>query len=304
MIADSDELLRILNRIPQNTAPNVLFAAVQFLLMEEPDQPLAGYYPSLSQPALPLDDAGPVFSEFVIGNEEAIVSIGATRYTQTNECRRCIALVPAIWQSGLERFHLVDVGASAGLNLAMDRYHYLWGDVEWGPDSDVVLRCELRGSEPEPRALEVATRTGLDLNPIDISDLGERRWLVSLIWPEHHERRHRLQAALKLAASLDMSMVAGSALDTLGPVLTGLPAGEPAVMMNSFTLNQFTGEERDQIARIVDEARVDRTVFRVSYEYTSRDDEWPRLSVDDGSGMTDIGRAHPHGEWLELYQTL
>lgn len=304
VIAESDELMRIINRIPQNTAPNVLFAAVQFLLMEEPNQPLAGYYPSLTRTALPLEGVGPVFTEFVVANEDAIAAIGETRYTQTNECRRCVALVPAIWRSGLERFHLVDLGASAGLNLAIDRYHYVWDEVEWGPDSDVVLRCEMRGGEPEPRPIEIVTRTGLDLNPIDISDPAERRWLASLIWPEHHERRSRLEAALAIAGPVEMSMVAGSALDTLGPALADLPSGEAVVVMNSFTLNQFSGEQKDRIADIVDDARAERMVYRVSYEYMGQDAEWPALTIDDGSGMTHIGQAHPHGEWLELFQTL
>ncbi len=31
-------------------------------------------------------------------------------------------------------------------------------------------------------------------------------------------------------------------------------------------------------------------------------DDWAGLVVDDGSGATVVGQAHPHGEWIELYR--
>lgn len=301
VIADDDELMRVVNRIEHTPRPNVLFGGVQYLLMGGASAELAAFYPSLVDEPRPLVGVDRVFTRFVLEQEEALVEIGQTRYTQTNECRRCVALLPGIWESGPERFHLIDLGTSAGLNLAVDRYQYRWGDVEWGHPSGLLLTAESRGRAPEPKDTEVLSRTGLDLNPIDVSDEAERRWLDALIWPEHHERRSRLRAALEVISNVDVSMVAGSALDTLGPTLAALPAGDPAVVMHSFALNQFSPDQRHKVAATIDEARDARRVHRVSYEFIDKEDDWARLSVDFGDGLVDVGQGHPHGEWVELY---
>jgi len=301
VVADSDELLRILNRIVNWPYTNVFFAAVHYLLMKGDGPELARFYPSLADDPEPAAAAGHPFREFVISHEDDIVELGRTRYTQTNECRRCVALLPAIWRSSLPNFHLVDLGASAGLNLLVDLYRYRWDDIEWGPESPVTLETVLRGSEPEPREIRVLSRTGLDLNPIDPRDADDRLWLEALIWPEHEVRRHRLRAALDLARAVDIHFVEGPALETLGATLEDLPDAEPAVVINSFTLNQFTEDARDEVGRIVSQTRVARPVARVAFEYRAREDDWPTVSVDDGSGEVTIGRAHPHGDWVDFY---
>ena len=301
VVAGSDDLLSVINRITHWPRQNVLFAAVHYLLLQGADHALARFYRSLNDDPEPIEAVAPVFRDFVLAHEHDIVRLGQTRYTQTNECRRGVALLPAIWLTDLTRFHLVDLGSSAGLNLLLDLYRYHWNEVDWGPDSPVELTTELRGRRPEPREIEVLSRTGLDLNPVDPTDPDDRLWLEALIWPEHEERRRRLRAALKVASSVDIRLVAGSALDTLGGTLDRLPADEPAVVINSFTLNQFTEEDRDEVDRIVAKARQGRPVARVAFEHRAREDRWPKISVDDGSGEVMIGEAHPHGDWVELW---
>lgn len=301
VVARSPEMLRIVSRIENRPPPNVFFAAVHYLLMKGEDSDLARFYPSLVDDPRSPENVDESFRKFVMAHEEAIVELGRTRFTQTNECRRCVALLPAIWATGFSRFHLVDVGASAGLNLLVDRYRYRWDGVEWGVDSPVVLETELRGKAPVPADIEVMSRTGLDLNPIDADDPDDRLWLEALVWPEHGERRHRLQAALETASRVPFKMVTGSALDTLGPVLDGLPAEDPAVVMNSFTLNQFTPEERDHFVEIVARARDRRPVARVFFEHMRPEDAWHTIGIDTGSGETVLGEGHPHGEWVEFY---
>jgi hypothetical protein len=301
VVARSDDLLRIINRIANRPRPNVLFAAVHYLLMRGLDPALARFYLSLSDQPEPPAQVGETFRDFVIAHETEIVELGRTRYTQTNECRRCVVLLPAIWKSSLSRFHLVDLGTSAGLNLCLDLYHYRWNSIEWGPDSPVALVAELRGAEPIAREIEVLSRTGLDLNPIDPTNADERLWLGALVWPEHHERRKRLDAALDLAGTVDIRFVAGSALDTLDETLEDLPDGEAAVIINSFTLNQFTHDARDEVHRIVNRARQVRPILRVAFEHRTREDRWPKVSIDEGSGEVILGEAHPHGDWVEFY---
>lgn len=301
VVARSPEMLRVVSRIENRPPPNVFFAAVHYLLMKGEDAGLARFYPSLVDEPRPSVDVGDPFREFVMAQEDTIVELGRTRFTQTNECRRCVALLPAIWATSFSRFHLVDLGASAGLNLLLDHYRYRWNGVEWGPDSPLLLETESRGRAPVPADIEVLSRTGLDLNPIDPADADDRLWLEALVWPEHAERRSRLEAALEMASGAAIDMVAGSALDTLGPVLDELPEGEPVVVMNSFTLNQFTQEGRVRVAEIVAQARNERPVARVFFEHVQPEDAWHTIGIDTGSGETVLGEGHPHGEWVEFY---
>ena len=301
VIASTPELMRVINLIEHTPRPNMLFAAVQFLLMKGGGSDLAGFYSSLTERPRRMDEVDRPFTEFVLANEGEIVAIGRTRHTQTNECRRCVALLPAVMEAPFESFHLVDIGTSAGLNLAVDQYCYKWDDLEWGPSDSLLLETELRGAAPHLHDIEVLSRTGLDLNPIGHSDSEDMAWLEALIWPEHRARRQRLRSALDLVSGLSVDLVAGDALLTLGDVLDGLPAGEPAIVMSSFAMNQLTPSQRTRIDEIVEVGRRARPIHRISFELLARSDDWTRLSVDDGSGPREIGQAHPHGEWIELY---
>jgi hypothetical protein len=301
VIADDPDLLQVMGRIEHLPQANLVFGAVQLLLMDGEGPGLAAFYRSMTEHPLPPEEAGPSFRRFVLDHEEEIVTIGNARYTQTNEVRRCVALLPMVAMAPFDRFHLIDVGTSAGLNLGLDRYRYRYDGLEWGPDSPLVLTAESRGVDPRLKDMEVLGRIGLDLNPIDPGDEDARRWLDALIWPEHVERRTRLRTALELVSSLDVEFVAGDALATLPGALAELPEGEAAVVVNSFTLIQFTPEERDRLEAVCDDARSVRPVFRVSMEAIDKKDEWAALVTDDGSGPRTVGQAHPHGEWIELY---
>ena len=188
-----------------------------------------------------------------------------------------------------------------GLNLCLDRYHYRWGDLTWGGDSPVELTTENRGAPVVPREIELLSRTGLDLHPVDPGDEEDRRWLEALIWPEHRERRTRLRAALQVASTIDVDLVPGDALELLGPTVDGLPEGEAVVVMHSFTLNQLHPSTRERVGEIVDECRALRPVHRISMEALDPEDPAAALGVDGGGGLEVVGRAQPHGEWLELY---
>jgi hypothetical protein len=302
VVAMDPDLLRVINRIEHRPPPNLLFAAVQSLLMDGAGPDLARYYPSLVEGPGPPEEAGPVFRDFVLANEDEIVALGNTRYTQTNESRRCVALLPLVMMAPFDRFHLVDIGTSAGLNLGLDRYRYRFEDLEWGPDSPLVLVAESRGAEPPLHEIEVLSRTGLDLNPLDAGDEEARRWLDALIWPEHEERRDRLRRALAIISETPIEMIRGDALVTLPPVLDSLPGDEPAVVMNSFAVAQFSPEGRQQIEAVSNRARERRPVFRVAMELLDASDDWARMVIDDGTGPETVGRAHPHGEWIDLFR--
>src|SRR5262245_42232888 len=88
----------------------------------------------------------------------------ATRGVQTNEVQRSWILLPLLLQvsqrTGAERFDLVELGPSAGLNLVWDRYRYRYEAGEWGL-RDAVLGFEGEERRPVPaELLELTPRVG------------------------------------------------------------------------------------------------------------------------------------------------
>jgi hypothetical protein len=111
-------------------------------------------------------------------------------------------------KAGYRPLSLIEVGTSAGLNLHWDRYqhHYHFPSgkwLQWGDNaSPVRLATEVRGEVPLPSIpsdLSVAWRLGIDLKPIDISNANAMLWLRALIFPEHLERHHTIEAAASIA---------------------------------------------------------------------------------------------------------
>ena len=74
--------------------------------------------------------------------------------------------------------------------------------VASSPDGPGRARPQLPAAGPVPipaQVPEVAWRAGLDLNPLDVTDDDDVRWLECLIWPGETGRRERLAAAIETA---------------------------------------------------------------------------------------------------------
>ena len=188
-VAADEEVLALLGELPApRRQPNLLFAAARWHGAPTP----SGY-----------DELRSVLSTRWPQVRETML----TRSTQTNEIGRCATMLPVL--AGLPGpLALVEVGTSAGLCLYPDRCSYRYTDrrgrelARLDPDSGpspVLLECRVDGGAPLPTALpEIAWRGGLDLNPLDLADPGTVRWLQMLVWPEHEDRRARLDAAAEM----------------------------------------------------------------------------------------------------------
>ena len=97
---------------------------------------------------------------------------------------------------------LFEIGSSAGLNLAFDRYRYDLGVGRWGAaDAPVQIASRWEGDAPSlTTPLTIAGRAGCDAKPIDPQSQSDRDRLLSYIWPDQFERLARIEAALALAA--------------------------------------------------------------------------------------------------------
>lgn len=167
---------------------------------------------------------------------------------QTNEVRRSAVLIPALWWiSGQVEFGqankpliLSELGASAGLNLMLDRYALAVKGAVHGPaDSPVRFAPDWTGPIPVPRRITVAGRAGVDLHPLDTADPATRLRLLAYLWPDQPDRRHLTEAAIAITPPVPD---AGDATAWLKARLAERHPGHVHVVYNTVAWQYFPPE--------------------------------------------------------------
>ncbi|HEY1485944.1 MAG TPA: DUF2332 domain-containing protein [Micromonosporaceae bacterium] len=229
-VSRDDEILALISTLPPaKWQPNLFFGVVRLL-------------------GGPVQDPA-AFHDFVLANWPAIEAEIRIRATQTNETGRCALLLPVL-ATLPQPLALLEVGASAGLNLYPDRYSYRYGDHILG-SGEPLLECDVTGV-PLPTALpEVVWRAGLDLNPLDVTDPTDAAWLDALIWPEHGHRRARMRAATAVAAADPPLLVRGDLVTDLPALAARAPASATLVVFHTAVLYQVPVPERDAFVQVV-----------------------------------------------------
>ncbi len=93
------------------------------------------------------------------------------------------------------------------------------------PSSPVLIRCDIEGAVPLPRNIPtIGWRRGLDIDPIDLHDPERVIWLLACVWPDHNERRQRLQAAISLCRNDPPPMMRGDLIDDLPALIREAPS--------------------------------------------------------------------------------
>lgn len=266
---DPDTLDLLRGRRPGQQPSFLLFGAVQYLLLSGVDHPLAGVYANPTQ----RDGAGPILLDFVRQQRDALAELIATRLVQTNVVRRSVGLRFALGLvGGHAPLHLVEVGASAGIHLHVDRYRYDLGGRSFGPpDARVVIDSEWRAdTTPTLGPLPpIASRTGIDLDPVDVADTDQRRWLRALVWPEKRADADLLDHALTATAADPPTMLAGDAVDLCPELARRLPAGETRVVFHAATRMHVPVERRAAFDEAIDSLGADGPLFHVWQEPTT-----------------------------------
>lgn len=216
-VADSDELVEWLDQLPgSKRQPNLLFAAVRYL-----DGPTS---------------SAAEFIGFLRDNASVVAATMSSRSTQTNEAARCAAFVPVLAEIGSE-VAIIEVGASAGLCLFPDRYAYRYDRGERLGDSLLEIDVDTaRTLRPPDRLPEVVWRAGLDLDPLGVTDSDDLAWLRACIWPEHDERRRRLDLAAQIAADDPPRIDRGDLCDATLALVDDAPSDAVKVVFHSAVL--------------------------------------------------------------------
>jgi hypothetical protein len=340
-VADDETLLQLTSQAPEaQRRPNILLAAVHFLLLQGASEPLADHYDSVwswrHQP-MPAPAHGVVedFHTFCLDHQSELLDLVLHRNTQTNEVGRCTALLPglavvaAAYPEG-QPFSLLDLGTSAGLNLLFDRYGYQYrqqdGEVTISAGlaaSPVQLDCVVRSdlaALPSLATPLVAQRAGLDLSPINPRSDDEALWLLACLWPDQLPRFNRLKGALEVSRSMpDRSVLhQGDLVNDLERVVDTLPSDQPLVVFHSWAAAYLTEQRQAELVLAVTDLNRSRPVH---YLYAESPVETTGLptppspqprDVDQATALVHIapGEAparladlHPHGRWLQWWLT-
>ncbi len=248
--------------------PLRFLGGVHRIVLEGRAPELATCYPSVGgrfDPNAP-DDAGERFLQAVTEHlDECIISL--SRAVQTNEVGRCAALLVGFLEVARETalpLRILEVGASAGLNLRWDLYRYEGGAAGsgWG-DVHSPLRFDGVFVDPLPDlAAEavVAERHGCDRSPIDAVSSDGALTLRSFVWPDQPDRFAALDAALRLASTVPIALEQADAADWVERQLASAHEGVATVLYHSIVWQYLPVETRQRVTQAIGRAGASASV--------------------------------------------
>ncbi len=294
-VAGHDRVLAFLAALPPaKRQPNLLLAAFRVVV---------------GVPAGGLE-----FCERISTDPAPIRRVMLARRTQTNEPARCAVLLPLLARLP-QPLALIEVGASAGLCLFPDRYEYVYDCGEnvqrvasASSGASPTFRCEVNAATPLPSQVpDVCWRRGVDLNPLDLTNAEDVRWLEALIWPEQGTRLENLRAAISIARSGNPNVVRGDLLELLPDLVAAAPRDATVVVFHSAVLgyvreNQSRAQFRDMV-RASGVSWISNEHARVFPDVAERLPMAPPrdrflLSID-GQPMAATG---PHGQSIDWFE--
>lgn len=258
--------------------------------------PLAAAYPP--GPAAGLDDA----LRCAFRHHEPHLMAWLDRPPQTNEVRRAAAVIAAAHlltaRHGLPLV-LCEVGASAGLNLALDRFALETTGFRRGPpDPALTLTPDWDGPAPPDAPPSVAERAGCDLTPLDPREPGDLLRLRAYLWPDQPHRRALTDAA---AAVADTRVERASAVDWLRRRLAEPRPGRLHLVFHTVAWQYLTAEDQARGVALIEaagrRATAEAPIARLGMEADGGRGAGLTLTTWPG-GAEALGRIDFHGRWV------
>ena len=221
---------------------------------------------------------------------------------QTNEVRRSALLIAAgHWLTARFGLPIVlsELGASAGLNLAWDRYALALPGLRLGPgDAALTLSPDWTGPLPPACPPQVAERAGVDRNPLDPeADLIR---LLAYIWPDQTDRIARTRKAAAEAARHVPPLARGDAGEWLAARLAHPRAERLHLVFHTIAWQYFPPATRQACAEALERAGARATDTAPLAHLAMEADSTPgsaalTLRLWPGGDLHPLGRADFHG---------
>ncbi len=271
-----------------------LMGAVHRMVLTGRAPELAVRYPSTGGDG-DAERAWPQFRALLAGQAGEIRAT-MRRGCQTNEVGRSAALLGGFLEASLRTglpLRVLEIGASAGLNLRWDKYRYDAGDRGWGdPSSPVRFTANFEKPPAMDQLATVIERLGCDLEPIDpFSDEGTLT-LRSFVWADQLDRFRLLEAAIEIARRVPARVERLDAVSFLRRELAVVRPGVATVVYHSVFLQYLDGAGRQAVSDLIREAAAG----------APPDAPVMRLAMEPGNGTFEIrldgellGTSGPHG---------
>jgi hypothetical protein len=296
------------NERPGSVLALRFMGAVHRLVLSGDAPALAAYYPSVTSPAR-AGDPRAAFGETVAGNVPRLREL-VTQPVQTNEVSRCAVLLVGFLtvarETGLP-LRVLEIGASAGMNLLWDRYFYRAGERAWGdPASPVRLDDVYAGECPLlDVSAEVAERRGCDLFPLDVGSEQTVLALKSLIWADQVERFATFEGAVSLARESGAEVDTASAPDWLEAQLAAPRPGVATVVFQSYVQQFFSGITAARARRAFEDAgaraSAEAPLAHLRFEPRTGGASLT-LTTWPGGTERELARSTPHGRRIQLVE--
>ncbi|TCW41572.1 hypothetical protein EDC32_1011238 [Laceyella sacchari] len=304
--AEDGELLDLASHArPGQPVPNLFLGAVHFLLLQGKEHPLAQYYPSVVAEPKDPSQAFAHFRDFCFTFKDEIITILKEKRVQTNEVRRCAYLYPSfcmIHHLTEKPLSLIEIGASAGLQLLWDKYAYSYGDVQTYGDasSPVLISTEIRGENRPfllPTSPPVATRCGVDLHVSELTDSENVLWMRALIWPEHTDRVQLFEKAAEHFLNESVELIEGDGVALLPELASKIPEETVICIFHTHVANQLSESDKQKLIHHVTALAESREVFHL---YNNLQDRYLHLDrfIDGEWRTVMIAETDGHARWV------
>ena len=307
-VAQDQGLLELASHAqPRQLVPNMLFAAVHYLLLAGADGELGRFYRSIAGDAVASESPYPAFKEFCDLHRSEIIELLGSRRVQTNEVRRCTYLYPVfceVYRRTQKPLAVFEIGTAAGLQLMWDHYSYEYdgdGVVFGAQGSAVHLRAEIRGSHrPSVSRLPppVVWRAGADIKIVDLADEDEALWLRALVWPEHSDRLESMAVAVDVIRAKQPRLIEGDGTQMVEDACREAPDDAMLCVFHTHVANQLQPHAKHELLETLSRAAEHRPLAHIYNNMMDGLLHLDMLGVADPSSEA-VAETDGHARWFE-----
>ena len=289
---------------------------------------LAAYYPSVGGLK---DFTEPNFStilrQIILARRPTLGEFIRTATVQTNETGRGLCWLLPLLYTNWTAVHLIDLGASAGLNLAADQRTYrlqdaiddhTFLDIGFGQSGQFLVHCQPQLlNYPVAQLPHILSRTGCDIHPFRLKTAVQEHTLAAFIWPDQAQRHQRLREgidAFHMVNQTDapITLHALTLPDDLPLYLQNqIPSAlDPIVFYNTY-ITQYLPQQGAGLRQYLSEwaARQSRLVLWLQWEPDRSGHDGPEygwlgwtadLWHNDIHQQFQLAWVHPHGTQVQF----
>lgn len=292
-----------------DSVPLRLAGALHALVLSDSNHPLSTAYP----PNESTHSDNAIWSAVdgaLAGDAETILR-WLQQAPQTNEVRRSSGIFAGLnaiaAATGATKIGLLELGASAGLNLACDRFGYRFsaGQVLGAADSPLKLVPLWKGAALEAAPFDIVARAGCDVNPLDIRSAADVLRLRAYTWADQYDRLERLETAIALAkdAVPEGALTKADAGEWLQAKLARRAADAVTVIYHTIAWQYFPDPTvarcQAAIAKAAASATAEAPLAWLAIENDGGNGAAIRLRMWPGGVNRLLGRMDFHGRWVE-----